>query len=107
MEIGDDLWTYGHPVGSFHARQSTTLRYQGTDLRSEEPDAPWLPRAEGLVGAGCSGSAVINVRTGAVCGMVSTSDPSGSVHLAPVEQILRTAPRARNGPPWAASGRTR
>ncbi|MCI3928527.1 trypsin-like peptidase domain-containing protein [Streptomyces sp. AN091965] len=104
VEIGDDLWTYGHPVGGFHAGQSTNLRYQGTDLRSEEPDAPWLPRAEGLVGAGCSGSAVINVRTGAVCGMVSTSDLSGSVHLVPVEQILARCPagteRAALGGEW-------
>ncbi|MEW2527118.1 serine protease [Streptomyces sp. NPDC047071] len=92
VEIGDDLWTYGHPVGKFHPGQSTNLRYQGTDLHSEEPGAPWLPRVAGQVGAGCSGSAVINVRTGAVCGMVSTSDLSGSAHLVPVDQILARCP---------------
>ncbi|MGW3668841.1 trypsin-like peptidase domain-containing protein [Streptomyces sp. NPDC005141] len=91
-EIGDGLWTFGHPVGNFHPGQSATLRYQGTDLRSDRPDAPWLPRAAGLATEGCSGSAVINTRTGAVCGMLSTSDRYGSVHLVPVAEILARCP---------------
>ncbi|MGW6908035.1 trypsin-like peptidase domain-containing protein [Streptomyces sp. NPDC054940] len=92
VEIGDDLWTYGHPVGSFHAGQSASLRFEGTDLRSDRAGAPWLPRAKGRVGEGCSGSAVINIRTGAVFGMLSTSDLAGSVHLVPVGEILARCP---------------
>ncbi|AZP14726.1 hypothetical protein EJC51_47395 [Streptomyces aquilus] len=91
VEIGDDLWTYGHPVRGFLG-QTATLRYQGTDRRSDRPGGPWLPHAEGLVGEGCSGSAVINLRTGAVCGMVSTSNLSTSVHLVPVAEILARCP---------------
>lgn len=92
LRLGDELWTYGHPLGSFQSGQSATLRYQGTDLRSDRAGAPWLPRAEGRVGEGCSGSAVINIRTGAVCGMLSTSDLNASAHLVPVAEILARCP---------------
>ncbi|CAL9646078.1 trypsin-like peptidase domain-containing protein [Streptomyces sp. enrichment culture] len=92
LRIGDELWTYGHPLRGFRSGQSGTLRYQGTDLRSDRAGAPWLPHAEGRVGEGYSGSAVINIRTGAVCGMLSTSDLTSSAHLVPVAEILARCP---------------
>ncbi|MFD9789800.1 trypsin-like peptidase domain-containing protein [Streptomyces sp. NPDC059070] len=92
-EINDELWTYGHPVGGFNSGQSTTLRCVGTDRRSDLPGAPWLPHVVGRAKAGCSGSAVINTRTGAVCGMLSTSDRHESAHLVPVAEILARCPQ--------------
>ncbi|MFC8433373.1 trypsin-like peptidase domain-containing protein [Streptomyces sp. NPDC057253] len=100
LEIGDTLWTYGHPVRGFLSGQSALLRHQGTDLRSDRAEGPWLPRGEGRLGQGYSGSAVINIRTGAVCGMLSTSDLDSSVHLVPVAEILARCPAGagREGP---------
>ncbi|MET9736153.1 trypsin-like peptidase domain-containing protein [Streptomyces sp. NPDC006458] len=104
VRIGDDLWTYGHPVGGFQSGQSATLRYEGTSLRSDRPGAPGLHRVAGRVGEGCSGSAVVNIRTGAVCGMLTTSDLNTSAHLVPVEEILARCPagaaRAALDGPW-------
>ncbi|MFE6178831.1 trypsin-like peptidase domain-containing protein [Streptomyces sp. NPDC056464] len=91
VEIDDGLWTYGHPVRGFLG-QTETLRYKGTDRHSDRPGAPWLPHAEGELGEGYSGSAMINLRTGAVCGMVSTSNLKTSVHLVPVAEILARCP---------------
>ncbi|MEU6665999.1 trypsin-like peptidase domain-containing protein [Streptomyces sp. NPDC046727] len=96
LAIGDALWAYGHPAdSSFSAGQSTTSRYEGADLRSTRPGAPELPRAWGTpVGGGFSGSGVINRRTGAVCGMLCTSDHAGSAHMIPVSEILSRCPQA-------------
>ncbi|WP_185843717.1 trypsin-like peptidase domain-containing protein [Streptomyces sp. WAC 05379] len=100
LEINDTLWTYGHPVRGFVSGQSALLRHLGTDLRSDRAEGPWLPHGEGRLGKGCSGSAVINIRTGAVCGMLSTSDLSSSVHMVPVAEILARCPAGvdREGP---------
>ncbi|WP_251095613.1 trypsin-like peptidase domain-containing protein [Streptomyces sp. Caat 7-52] len=98
VAIGDPLWAYGHPADSlFGAGQSATSRYEGTDLRSDRPGAPELPRGWGTpVGPGFSGSGVINRRTGAVCGMLCTSDHGGSAHMIPVAEILGRCPAARD-----------
>ncbi|WP_158708220.1 MULTISPECIES: hypothetical protein [unclassified Streptomyces] len=39
---------------------------------------------------GFSGSAVINLKTGAVIGTLTTSNHEGSAHMLPVAQILHT-----------------
>jgi hypothetical protein len=96
LAIGDALWAYGHPADSpFSAGQSATSRYEGPSLRSTRPGAPELPRGWGTpVREGFSGSGVINRRTGAVCGMLCTSDHGGSAHMIPVAEILRRCPQA-------------
>lgn len=96
LAIGDALWAYGHPADSpFSAGQSATSRYEGTSLRSTRPGAPELPRGWGTpVREGFSGSGVINRRTGAVCGMLCTSDHGGSAHMIPVAEILSRCPQA-------------
>lgn len=94
LQIGDPLWAYGHPDGMFRPGQSATFHYEGTSRRSSaSPRA--LPRLRGTpVGGGFSGSPVINLRTGAVCGMLATSDHEGSSHLVPASDILASLPAA-------------
>ncbi|MEW1836897.1 trypsin-like peptidase domain-containing protein [Nonomuraea angiospora] len=93
-EVGDPLWTYGHPKGAFRAGQPATFRYEGSSLRSAEPGAPALPRLRGTpVAGGFSGSPVLNLRTGCVLGMLCTSDHKGSAHLLPAGEILARCPQ--------------
>ncbi|MFI6317495.1 HEAT repeat domain-containing protein [Nonomuraea sp. NPDC050556] len=92
-EVGDPLWTYGHPKGAFRAGQPATFSYEGSSLRSAEPGSPALPRLRGTpVAGGFSGSAVLNLRTGCVLGMLCTSDHKGSAHLVPAGEILACCP---------------
>lgn len=95
VAVGDPLWTYGHPDGRFRAGQPATFTYEGESRRSmDEPLT--LGRLRGTpVGGGFSGSPVVNRRTGAVCGMLCTSDKAGSAHMLSVTDILaRAAPQA-------------
>ncbi|QTE03077.1 hypothetical protein S1361_37425 [Streptomyces cyanogenus] len=94
-ELGDALWTYGHPEGTFGSGEPARFVYEGEALRSPEGLLE-LPRAVGTeVVDGFSGSAVINLKTGAVMGMVATSNRRGSAHLLSVTQILARCPEAR------------
>ncbi|MEV0615085.1 trypsin-like peptidase domain-containing protein [Nonomuraea sp. NPDC050404] len=99
-EIGDELWTYGHPDGAFRAGQPATFVYEGASRRSQTDDFP-LPRLRGTpVGGGFSGSAVVNRRTGAVCGMLVTSDQAGSAHLISASAIVDRCPRIAADRRW-------
>src|SRR5207247_8124375 len=70
--------------------------FQGTSRRSAEHVFE-LPRVHGVpVGPGFSGSPVVNQQTGAVCGMLSTSDERGSAHLISAAEILTRCPEARH-----------
>ncbi|MGW1878780.1 trypsin-like peptidase domain-containing protein [Streptomyces sp. NPDC001975] len=94
-ELGDTLWTYGHPEGTFHPGEPASFAYEGEALRSTEHLLE-LPRAVGTeVVGGFSGSAVINLKTGAVMGMLTTSNHKGSAHMLSVAQILARCPEAR------------
>jgi hypothetical protein len=84
--VGDELWTYGHPANRFRAGEPAVLTYQGTSQAAANRAAE---RVYGVpVGGGFSGSAVLDRRTGAVVGMISTSDQAGSAHLVPAATIL-------------------
>ncbi|WP_179852057.1 trypsin-like peptidase domain-containing protein [Streptomyces sp. Ag109_G2-15] len=95
VEVGDVLWTYGHPDGMFRAGQSATFTYQGTSRRSVLTPFELLRVKGTRVGGGFSGSAVINRRTGAVCGMLCTSDQAGSAHMVPAAVVLDICSPAR------------
>jgi GTP pyrophosphokinase len=89
LTIGDPLWTYGHPDGMFRAGQSATFTFEG-ESRRDTGDELRLLRLRGTpVGGGFSGSPVVNQRTGAVCGMLCTSDRTGSAHMLPIDEIVR------------------
>ncbi|MBM0255527.1 RelA/SpoT family protein [Micromonospora sp. 4G55] len=95
VSVGDDLWTYGHPDGMFRAGQPARLVYEGESRRSEQ-DTLGLLRARGTpLARGFSGSPVVNRRTGAVCGMVCTSDEAGGTHLLPIAEIIDRCEPAR------------
>lgn len=85
---GDELHAFGHPVGAFRSGQHATLTFQG-DSRRDVTGGIALPRGYGVpVGPGFSGSPVFSHRTGAVCGMLTTSDSSGSAHLVSAADVL-------------------
>jgi len=95
LDVGARIWAYGHPEGMFRAGQSAMFEYQGDSRRNSDSDIR-LPRLYGTpVTAGYSGAAAVNLRTGAVCGMVCTSDTAGSAHLLPASKILQVCDPAR------------
>lgn len=109
VEIGDVLWTYGHPAAS-RGGQSALFTAQGRS-RARATGGDWEPeRVVGTpIGGGYSGSPVLNSRTGAVAGMAYASDRVGSAHLVSASDIiraLRDIVRTRQTPaapvPWLA-----
>ncbi|MEU4159246.1 HD domain-containing protein [Actinoplanes sp. NPDC026670] len=95
VQIGDQLWSYGYPANSYRGGQAATFRFEGWSRRKDAP-ALELGRLRGTpVKAGASGSPVLNLRTGAVCGMLITSDHAGSAHMLSAAQLLECCPDAR------------
>jgi HEAT repeat protein len=89
LALRDPMWAYGHPAGQFRAGQSAGFRYQGPS-RLRPAGGQWEPhRLTGTpVAGGYSGSPVLNLRTGAVCGMLCTSDGAGSAHMVTADDII-------------------
>lgn len=103
LSLRDPMWAYGHPAGRFRAGQSAGFRYQGPSIL-KGADSQWEPqRLAGIpVGGGYSGSPVLNPRTGAVCGMLCTSDEAGSAHMVSADDIVSGCSPVREA--QAASG---
>lgn len=93
LTLHDPTWAYGHPAGQFRNGQSAGFTYQGPS-RLREDGGQWEPhRLTGTpVGGGYSGSPVLNLRTGAVCGMLCTSDEAGSAHMVSADNIVTGCP---------------
>ncbi|WP_217167313.1 serine protease [Streptomyces sp. AC512_CC834] len=93
LRDGDGVWVRGHPEGIFRSGQSVQLDYQGPSSR--DPDGlGLLERFWGPpIGGGYSGSAILNKRTGAVSGMLCTSDHAGSVHALSATALLSHCPQ--------------
>ncbi|MET8254057.1 HD domain-containing protein [Micromonospora sp. NPDC005197] len=88
MAVKDELWAYGFPQNGYGGGSSVSFIYQGPSQK-DLLDETTIDRVYGApVGGGYSGSLVVNQRTGAVCGMICTSDLKGSAHLLPVVEIL-------------------
>ncbi|NUT21393.1 MAG: HD domain-containing protein, partial [Hamadaea sp.] len=109
IDIGDRLWTFGHPANGYQRGQSANFTYQGGSRPDGTPDVE-LGRVFGTpVGPGYSGSAVLNLATGAVCGMLLTSDERGSAHMLPASEIIAAAGiylgslTSRSNLPWIES----
>jgi hypothetical protein len=98
---GETVWTFGHPAGRFRAGQSALFTTQGAsrlravDAHGRPLGREWQPqRVFGTpVGGGYSGSAVLSRRTGAVCGMLCSSDKGGSAHMVSAADILAALPQ--------------
>lgn len=87
VEVGDPLWAFGHPDNAFRAGQPAAFVYEGASSRAS-PALLALPRLRGTpVAEGFSGGPVVNRRTGAVCGLLSTSDHKGGAHLVSVADL--------------------
>ncbi|WP_329266881.1 trypsin-like peptidase domain-containing protein [Streptomyces sp. NBC_01451] len=101
IDVGDWVWTFGYPAGMFRAGQSALLTVQGASrLRAVDKNGrplgvDWQPqRVFGTpVGGGYSGSAVLNRRTGAVCGLLCSSDKAGSAHMVSAGDLLSALPQ--------------
>ncbi|WP_328580496.1 trypsin-like peptidase domain-containing protein [Streptomyces sp. NBC_00370] len=95
-EVKDAMWTFGHPAGRFREGEPATFAFEGYAFLSHDPDRRvGLPRLRGTpVTGGFSGSAVVSARTGAVFGMLVTSDSRGSAHMIAAADILDRCPEA-------------
>jgi hypothetical protein len=92
-EVDDTLMAYGHPQGSFRSGQTATFRYAGPSRLGTGSTAWEAHRVHGIpVSAGYSGSPVLNLRTGAVRGMLCLSNDRGSAHMVGAEDILARLP---------------
>jgi guanosine-3',5'-bis(diphosphate) 3'-pyrophosphohydrolase len=88
LAIGDWLWTFGFPEGTYEGGQPASFVCEGFSKVRQGAELE-LARVRGIpVGPGYSGSPVLNRRTGAVCGMLRTSNQKGSAHLLPIADIL-------------------
>lgn len=78
-QIGDTLYTFGYPQGygteNYSGGDSATTKYEG---KSFQDDVLVLKLKEGQIQEGYSGSPLLNVRTGKVCGIVSISRDTSS-----------------------------
>ncbi|WUH89633.1 tetratricopeptide repeat protein [Streptomyces sp. NBC_00433] len=88
VEVGDALWTFGHPAAARGGQSALFTALGPTRIRGQAGD--WDPeRVQGTpVGGGYSGSPVLNSRTGAVAGLLYSSDLGGSAHVVPAADIL-------------------
>jgi tetratricopeptide (TPR) repeat protein len=71
-EPGDLLFVYGY-TSSYVGGVSTTAEYEGPVWRDRAKNDPLLKFKQGQIIPGLSGAALLNVRTGAVCGVVKSS----------------------------------
>ncbi|MGW3038379.1 HEAT repeat domain-containing protein [Streptomyces sp. NPDC001178] len=101
VESGETMWTFGYPAGKFRAGQSALFTAQGpsqlraVDSHGHPLDGQWQPqRVFGTpVGGGYSGSAVLSRRTGAVCGMLCSSNNEGSAHMVSAADLVAALPQ--------------
>ena len=88
LVTGDRLWAFGFPEGRYHGGKPANFVCEGFSKLRQGTELQ-LARVRGIpVGPGYSGSPVLNRRTGAVCGMLCTSNLKGSAHLLRVADIL-------------------
>ncbi|KOX14478.1 hypothetical protein ADK67_42630 [Saccharothrix sp. NRRL B-16348] len=73
VEIGDDLWAYGYPQGSYRAGDSVAFRYEGP---SRSAGSVLHKLSQGQAQPGLSGAPVLNRRTGGVVGLVRATRDS-------------------------------
>jgi hypothetical protein len=91
LRLGEQLYAYGY-TAEFTEGDSVTVYYEGPTKERE----PLLKLKGGQVEPGMSGAAVVNTRTGGVCGLlISTRDrrlPTGgrAVPVGTIESVLRT-----------------
>ena len=92
-EVDDPLMAYGHPQGPFRSGQTATFRYAGPSRLGAGGTAWEAHRVHGIpVSGGYSGSPVLNLRTGAVRGLLCLSNDRGSAHMVGAEDILARLP---------------
>jgi GTP diphosphokinase / guanosine-3',5'-bis(diphosphate) 3'-diphosphatase len=104
IKVGDHLWTFGFGDKVYGGGKPASFDFEGLSRRLPG-SALVLGRVHGTpVGPGYSGSPVANRRTGAVWGMLCTSDHNGSAHMLPIAlireldeavQLIHSEPEAR------------
>jgi hypothetical protein len=108
VSVGDELWTFGHPVPGRHTDfsdgQPAALVYEGDSWSPDGQPHRRSGRVAGSVGGGCSGSAVLNPRTGGVCGMLYVSNKTSSAHMIPATEIREKLAEVVSGHTAAGDG---
>lgn len=93
LRARDELHTFGFPRG-FPNGAPAALVAEGW----METDR-WLKVAHGQVRSGMSGSPVLNIRTGAVCGILRSSDPGVALggYAVSVRRLFKLSPMLSSG----------
>lgn len=90
--LNDDLYVFGYPIDyseDYSNGDSVTIRYEGKSFKNE---TLLLKLKEGQIKEGFSGSPLLNLRTGRVCGIVNISRNTGTDlggRAIPVTQIFK------------------
>jgi tetratricopeptide (TPR) repeat protein len=91
--IGHNLYAFGYPVDyseTYSGGESVTLEYEGDSFKD---NALFLKLKEGQIKEGSSGSPLLNLISGGVCGIVAISRPNALGGRAiPVKVIFREFP---------------
>jgi transposase len=94
--VGSDMWAFGHPDGTYRAGQPAAFTCPGLSRSTDQPGSMRPIRVTGVpVGPGWSGSPVVDLATGAVCGMLFSSNHAGSAHAIPISEIIDRCPELR------------
>ena len=77
VEVGDELWVWGYPAGPYRKGDSAIVRYQGMSTREDSIE---LLKTKGTpLAPGFSGAPVLNLRTGAICGLIRLGSQRPSI----------------------------
>ncbi len=77
-QTGDKLYAFGYPQeygNTYSGGESITAEYEGQSFQDERLVA--LKFRAGQIPEGCSGSPLLNLRTGKVCGIIKSAFNSG------------------------------
>lgn len=69
LQTDDDLYIFGYPE-DYSDGDSASFKYEGESFKG---DVLWHKLKAGQIKEGCSGSPLMNLRTGGVCGIVNIS----------------------------------
>lgn len=93
-EIGDNLYVFGYPLDEselYSGGESVTLEYEGDSFKDNNL---FFKLKEGQIKEGSSGSPLLNLRSGGICGIITIARPSNLGGRAiPTKIIFREFPR--------------
>ena len=96
-ETGDDLYTYGFPP-EHRSGEAVTAKYEGRARPFQDSDKWLLKFRDGRIEGGHSGSPLLNLKTGKVCGVVKRSNTAAWGFVAagvPAQAVWKAFPKLK------------